>query len=100
MGRNPNMNTKWCGEGGPRRGRLGALLGAALVAVAGFSSTAAAQQLITLYSFTGSGSGDGAYPNAGLIADPAGNLYGTTQVGGADPSCNGCGTVFQLMPSG
>ena len=39
-------------------GRLGALLGAALVAVAGFSSTAEAQQLTTLYSFNGSGSGD------------------------------------------
>src|SRR6516165_10537164 len=96
MGRNPNMNTKWCGEGGPRRGRLGALLGAALVAVAGFSSTAAAQQLTTLYSFTGSGSGDGANPQAGLIADPAGNLYGTTLNGGA----GGQGTVFQLDPSG
>src|SRR6516165_7900987 len=87
----------------PRRGRLGALLSAALLAVAGFSSTVAAQELTTLYPFTGTGSGDGAYPNAGLIADPAGNLYGTTQVGGADPSCNqapGCGTVFQLTASG
>ena len=64
----------------PRRGRLGALLSAALLAVAGFSSTVAAQELTTLYPFTGTGSGDGAYPNAGLIADPAGNLYGTTQV--------------------
>ena len=84
-------------------GRLGALLSAALLAVAGFSSTVAAQELTTLYPFTGTGSGDGAYPNAGLIADPAGNLYGTTQVGGADPSCNqapGCGTVFQLTASG
>jgi uncharacterized repeat protein (TIGR03803 family) len=83
-----------------RRGRLGALLGAALIAVAGFSSTVAAQEPTTLYSFTGS---DGANPNAGLIADPAGNLYGTTQLGGANPSCNqapGCGTVFQLTPSG
>jgi uncharacterized repeat protein (TIGR03803 family) len=97
-----HMNTKRRGGGRPRRGRLGTLLGAALIAAAGFSSTAAAQELTTLYSFTGTGSGDGAYPNAGLIADPAGNLYGTTQVGGADPSCNqapGCGTVFQLTPS-
>jgi uncharacterized repeat protein (TIGR03803 family) len=48
---------------------------------------------ITLYSFTGS---DGANPSAGLIADPAGNLYGTTAGGGA----SGQGTVFQLDPSG
>jgi uncharacterized repeat protein (TIGR03803 family) len=82
--------------GGPRRGRLGALLGAALIAAAGFSSTAAAQELTALYSFTGSGTGDGANPSAGLIADPAGNLYGTTLNGGA----SGQGTVFQLDPSG
>ena len=81
-------------------GRLGALLGAALIAAAGFSSTAAAQELITLHSFTGD---DGANPEAGLIADPAGNLYGTTDSGGAPMSCNitiGCGTVFQLDLSG
>ena len=84
-------------------GRLGALLGAALIAAAGFSSTAAAQELTltTLHSFTGD---DGANPEAGLIADPAGNLYGTTQRGGVTTteSCRpvGCGTVFQLTPSG
>src|SRR6202011_5421704 len=87
----------------PRRGRLGALLGAALVAVAGFSSTGVAQELIPPYSFTGSGTGDGANPEAVLIADPAGNLYGTTRFGGdtTTESCRplGCGTVFQLTPS-
>jgi hypothetical protein len=64
------MNTKVRGEGGFRKGRLGALLGAALVAAAGFSSAAAAQRLTTLYSFNG---GDGANPGASLIADPAGH---------------------------
>jgi uncharacterized repeat protein (TIGR03803 family) len=83
------MNTKVRGEGGFRKGRLGALLGAALVAAASFSTGAAAQQLTTLYSFTGSGSGDGANPGASLIADPAGNFYGTTLNGGA----SGQGTV-------
>ncbi len=47
-----------------------------------------------LYSFTGSNSG-GEFPQAGVIFDAAGNLYGTTLLGGTD--CNyGCGTVFEL----
>src|ERR1700730_11035869 len=92
--RRQNLIGRAGGLGGlSRRDRLGALLGAALVAVAGFWSPAAAQQLTTLYSFTG---GDGANPAASLIADPAGNLYGTTLNGGA----NGQGTVFQLDPAG
>jgi uncharacterized repeat protein (TIGR03803 family) len=45
-----------------------------------------------LHSF--GGSGDGAYPQNGLIFDGAGNLYGTTFAGGAR-----CGIVFQLVPS-
>jgi uncharacterized repeat protein (TIGR03803 family) len=36
---------------------------------------------------------DGAFPAAGLIADVAGNLYGTTEGGGA----NKLGTVFAVM---
>ena len=50
--------------------------------------------LNVLHSFIGGG--DGAYPEAGLIADMAGNLYGTTYGGGA----GGRGTVFQLTPAG
>lgn len=37
---------------------------------------------------------DGALPYAGLVRDSAGNLYGTTNVGGA----SGAGTVFKLTP--
>ena len=39
---------------------------------------------------------DGATPDAGVIRDPGGNLYGTTEQGGAF----GWGTVFSLDPSG
>jgi uncharacterized repeat protein (TIGR03803 family) len=42
------------------------------------------------------GGSNGGVPEAGLIADASGNLYGTTRFGGI----NSCGTVFQLTPSG
>jgi uncharacterized repeat protein (TIGR03803 family) len=38
--------------------------------------------------------GDGQNPDAGLMRDAAGNLYGTTAGGGAD----GFGTVYELTP--
>ena len=41
---------------------------------------------------------DGYAPVAGLIADSAGNLYGTTLFGGGGNCPNGCGTVFELSP--
>ncbi|MGC2110369.1 MAG: choice-of-anchor tandem repeat GloVer-containing protein [Candidatus Korobacteraceae bacterium] len=52
-----------------------------------------------IYSFRGLN--DGGQPGSGLTMDAAGNLYGTTEVGG-DLSCSsrqGCGTVYQLAPS-
>jgi uncharacterized repeat protein (TIGR03803 family) len=53
-----------------------------------------------LHSFTGGA--DGGNPVAGLVMDSAGNLYGTTVVGGGPPSCldDTCGVVFKLDPSG
>ena len=44
--------------------------------------------------------GDGATPWGQLIADSAGNIYGTTAIGG-DVSCPHaqCGTVFELSPN-
>jgi uncharacterized repeat protein (TIGR03803 family) len=51
-----------------------------------------------LHNFTGGA--DGAFPQAGLLRDPAGNLYGTTSAGG-NLSCSntlpsGCGTLFKI----
>lgn len=53
-----------------------------------------------LYSFA-SGS-DGQYPQARVIADKAGNLYGTTDFGGGIgcSDASGCGTIFKLAPDG
>jgi uncharacterized repeat protein (TIGR03803 family) len=39
---------------------------------------------------------NGGYVAAGVVFDPAGNLYGTTG-GGGDPNC-GCGVVYELSP--
>jgi uncharacterized repeat protein (TIGR03803 family) len=50
-----------------------------------------------LYSFTAGT--DGGQPHAGLIFDAAGNLYGTTTVGGGGNCSLGCGTVFELERS-
>jgi uncharacterized repeat protein (TIGR03803 family) len=53
-----------------------------------------------LYNFTGGKDGGG--PEAGLILDRAGNLYGTTVFGGnGGNNCqNTCGVVFELSPNG
>ena len=69
----------------------------------------------TVYEITRSGGGwvensifqfdsgpDGGIPNAGMVIDQAGNLYGTTYQGG-DPTCLfgdlACGVVFELSPT-
>jgi len=58
------------------------------------TQSAQAQTFKVLYNFTGST--DGATPYAPLIRDSAGNLYGTTEAGGA----SGAGTVFKVSKSG
>ena len=43
---------------------------------------------------------DGKYPN-GVVMDDAGNLYGTTNIGGVTSQCvvdGGCGVAFELSP--
>jgi uncharacterized repeat protein (TIGR03803 family) len=53
-----------------------------------------------LYGFTGGL--DGSSPNAGVVRDQAGNLYGTTTFGGhtCSRSRKGCGVVYKLDPAG
>lgn len=58
-----------------------------------FKLSKAGQETL-LYSFTGGA--DGTNPNAALIFDKLGNLYGTTTEGGT----YGGGTVFELSPRG
>jgi uncharacterized repeat protein (TIGR03803 family) len=53
-----------------------------------------------LYSFD-PGNSYGSNPNAGLIIDKNGNLFGTTANGGNAGSCLvGCGTIFEIASDG
>jgi len=66
-----------------------------------FMVNSAGQETV-LYTFNGGT--DGAMPQAGVIRDSHGNLYGTTARGG-NPSCawgngTGCGTIFKIDPTG
>jgi uncharacterized repeat protein (TIGR03803 family) len=55
--------------------------------------------MTTIYSFQGGA--DGSAPLGGLLIDSAGNLFGTTRLGGTGTFCGGgCGTVFKLAPNG
>jgi len=52
----------------------------------------------TLYTFCSAANcTDGANPVGGLVMDGAGNLYGTTELGGTGTACHpGCGTIFEI----
>jgi uncharacterized repeat protein (TIGR03803 family) len=60
----------------------------------------AAGNYTVLYTFTDGADGGG--PEAGVVRDKAGNLYGTTTFGGSTgPGCTlACGVVYKLAPSG
>lgn len=67
-----------------------------------FKLTSAGDETV-LYSFAGYPS-DGSNPEGGVIGDPNGNLYGTTDQGGDGAGCGGyiygCGILFELDPAG
>jgi uncharacterized repeat protein (TIGR03803 family) len=76
--------------------KAGRVLTMIAVALLGFGGYAAVAQETLLYSFpNGSAGPDASGPGASLIGDSSGNLYGTTQLGGA----KGEGTVFELSPA-
>jgi uncharacterized repeat protein (TIGR03803 family) len=80
------------------RQRLGVACGVLLIAGLISAPVAKAQyREVVLHSFTGDTTAvvDPADPQAGLVMDEAGNLYGTTAGGGTD----GYGTVYKLDPS-
>jgi len=71
------------------------IIGATLLAWAVTARPVAQAQTFTvLYTFTNTAQGE--QPDAGVIADAAGNLYGTTQYGG---TAGGFGTIFRLEPT-
>ena len=66
-----------------------------LLLLAAFATSQAwASQYKVIYTFQGGS--DASNPESQLISDASGNLYGTTQFGGA----HGLGTVFKLSNSG
>jgi uncharacterized repeat protein (TIGR03803 family) len=66
---------------------------AALALTVAFTGMAHASAEKVIHNFDGTP--DGAVPNAGVIFDAAGNLYGTTAGGGS----TGLGIVYELSPS-
>ncbi len=80
----------------------GKILLGCVAALAVFASVEAACAESVLYSFCSQADcSDGSGPSTTLVADAAGNLYGTTNRGGDAAACSeGCGVVFKLAPDG
>ncbi len=77
----------------------GDLFGSTLVGTSGpgtvYQLTPSGSNWIGTFIYNFTGGSDGAYPVAGVIFDPAGNIYGATTSGGSGHG----GTVFKLSPS-
>jgi uncharacterized repeat protein (TIGR03803 family) len=85
---------------GQHHRRVSALvLGAMFVTAVIGTRAAQAQTYTVLHRFKGSPT-DGAQPVSGLIRDSAGNLYGTTSVGGPSTGATNAGVVFKLDKTG
>jgi uncharacterized repeat protein (TIGR03803 family) len=84
------------GRGGARRTTVGllAVMGLFLF-LASVSQPARSQTYTVIHNFTNQGT-DGATPYGGPILDSAGNLYGTTYLGGQW----GNGAVYKMSPNG
>jgi uncharacterized repeat protein (TIGR03803 family) len=64
-------------------------------------ATAIASQAQTFTTLVNFDFTDGSGPNSDLVQGTDGNFYGTTLLGGAHNNCtDGCGTVFEVTPSG
>ena len=74
--------------------RTGLSAAFAAVLVFGVSASALAQTEWIVHSFNSPFGVQGVYPMGNLVADGAGNLYGTTQEGGSSKSW---GTVYELV---
>ena len=74
--------------------RLAVAISAASAGLLAVAAPGASAGGTIVYSFTGGS--DGGTPHAPVIFGPGGDLYGTTQWGGA----HGDGAVFQLVPHG
>src|ERR1700722_6700794 len=79
-------------QSSPTRGRTLSLVVMALILAGNVFAATDTEKVI--YPFLGPP--DGATPQASLVADAAGNLYGTTFGGGVN--FNAFGTVFELSP--
>ena len=74
-----------------------------LTMILAISASASSPSEKNIYNFQWGN--DGADPSGDLVADSAGNLYGTTIAGGGATACQnggtqveGCGTIFELSP--
>jgi uncharacterized repeat protein (TIGR03803 family) len=82
--------------------RTRVLLAIAVLVLAVTTSTTSQAQFSRLHDFLGSNSADGCNPTySGIVAQGRdGNMYGTTENGGAPAFTNNVGTVFQVTPAG
>lgn len=82
--------------------RIVTLAVAVLVLAVTTSTNAHAQTFSVLHDFLGANSADGCNPTySGIVAQGRdGNMYGTTENGGAPSFTNNVGTVFQVTPAG